>query len=546
MAKPSAASPHYDPDAQLLQVTAHGTGYHSTVRDGTTVHPLRESAGHALTLLHRTDSEDHAVAAAILRRLIALQDTDPASPTCGLWSYYLEEPLTRMSPPDWNWADFIGARLVEIVTEHAAKLPEDVEAGCRAAIGHACGSIVRRNVQPGYTNIAVMGGVVTAIAGELLERTDLLDYGRTKLRQCVEHTQHHGSFNEYNSPTYTPLVVDEAERGLKLLHDADARASLMWLADHAWALIAEHFHPATQQWAGPHSRAYHDRLTPPQCRWLADHVGLAIGGREPANDPDAVGPRPDLRERFARLPHSPLTVTRRFIKHKHDRTLDVVGTTWLTDDVCLGTINHGMCWTQARPLLGYWRDGAGGVAVLRLRFWLDGRDFSSAFVHIAQRDGHALAAVQLRPGHGNWHPTLDRPADGVFRASRLTVRIELAAADARVEPAPHGCVLAAGRTHARIVTADDCRDIDGKPMPWITAHDQRDGQPVASFEGVYCEGPPRSFAIPVWTAPFAVLGLVVTADATDLPPPRRVAAGFAWDTTDPLSLTLPSSMLPPP
>src|SRR4030095_16033419 len=33
------------------------------------------------------------------------------------------------------------------------------------------------------------------------------------------------------------------------------------LLDMAWRMAAEHFHPATKQWAGPHSRSYSTLLT---------------------------------------------------------------------------------------------------------------------------------------------------------------------------------------------------------------------------------------------------------------------------------------------
>ena len=79
------------------------------------------------------------------------------------------------------------------------------------ALCGAAQSIFRRNVQPDYTNIAVMGAVVCAAAGEILDAAWLLDYGRRRLAACVAHTEYHGGFNEFNSPTYTVVAVQECQ-----------------------------------------------------------------------------------------------------------------------------------------------------------------------------------------------------------------------------------------------------------------------------------------------------------------------------------------------
>ena len=69
-----------------------------------------------------------------------------------------------MSPPDWNWADFCGTRLIEIAMSHRDRLPEELARRLDAGIKHACRSIMRRDVKPGYTNISLMG--THCVAGE--------------------------------------------------------------------------------------------------------------------------------------------------------------------------------------------------------------------------------------------------------------------------------------------------------------------------------------------------------------------------------------------
>ena len=177
---------------RMLGVSWKGPDYHTRVSRGAWVHPTRESLDYALALLQGDGTER---AAAVVRTVLALQDVDPTSKTYGIWPWFLEEPLTEMDPPDWNWADFCGARLAQVLVEHARALPGDLIRDTRTGLGHAAASIFRRNVGPAYTNIAVMGAGVTLAAGELLDEPRLSDYGRRRLRNIVEHTEYHGGFN---------------------------------------------------------------------------------------------------------------------------------------------------------------------------------------------------------------------------------------------------------------------------------------------------------------------------------------------------------------
>ena len=62
----------------------------------------------------------------ILRTVISLQDRNPDSRTYGIWSWFAEEPLDKMSPPDWNWADFCGTQLLQVAIDHKDRLPADL------------------------------------------------------------------------------------------------------------------------------------------------------------------------------------------------------------------------------------------------------------------------------------------------------------------------------------------------------------------------------------------------------------------------------------
>ena len=132
----------YDPAACMIRRPFSSPGYHTTLTGGT-VHPTRDSLQYALALLDSGEPARLERAAAVLEKVISLQDQDPASRTYGIWSWFLEEPLETMAPPDWNWADFCGALLLQVARDHGDRLSEKLRAEVRASCLHAAHSIKR-------------------------------------------------------------------------------------------------------------------------------------------------------------------------------------------------------------------------------------------------------------------------------------------------------------------------------------------------------------------------------------------------------------------
>jgi len=543
----------YSPEHHMLGSRLKSAGYHTTIPDGTRVHSTRASLDYALALLAAREASCTERAGKIVRKVLALQDTAPTSRTYGIWPYFLEEPLADMSPPDWNWADFCGALLLMMLTDHADSLPPDLAADMRRSLGHAAWSVFRRNVGPGYTNIAVMGAGVALAAGELLGEPRLVDYGRRRLAVLAAHTEHHGGFTEYNSPCYTMVALRECERVLQLARDEAARADAETLRRVAWGTIAEHFHPATGQWAGPHSRTYSDLLGERAARYLAAQTGVAIGVVQPADargDYHGAQPLPcppELVDRFRRLGEDPLTIRRRLFRAA-DEAGSVWGTTWLARAACLGSVSCDSLWTQRRGLIAYWLAPGAPAAVLRLRFLHDGRDFASACVRNVQRDNRVLSLVGLLTNYGDWHIHLDRPADGCFPAEDFRLRYELTAPDARIAALGDGRYeLAAGGFRAVVHTAPG--RFGGCDVTWETHEEAH----KACLDAECYHGPRRTF-------PIASLGEAFIASALELlaadhppsaapltlaqPSPHTVRA--AWALPQPILLEAPSQPGPYP
>lgn len=468
---------NFNTELSLPTTICASPGYHTKIADGTPIHSTRLALDYALLLLKDGSPASIDRAIAVISAVLKHQDTDPCSKTFGIWPWFADEPLDKMSPPDWNWADFCGAIIAEILISHADKLPAILVENMKGSLLDAALSIFRRNVGPDYTNIAIMGAGVCVIAGQILQDKLLARYGKRRLERFIEYTKAQGGFNEYNSPTYTVVVIEEAERILRLATNPEARQLAETIFNLAWTVVAEHYHPATGQWAGPHSRAYSNMLSQATAAKLALATGFAIGTVTPKEAEKIIIEKPlpcpeELKEAFD--PDNPKaeTVVRRFRLGATAAT-SVIGTTWFNNDVCLGSINHDNAWTQRHPVIGYWPSKQKGTpAILRVRFIHDGRDFASAFFRTVQKENAVLTGVTFLTNKGDFHDHLDHPQGAIFTATDFRLRVELTAPDAHViENHQQICGLRSGSWYANIHCLDGF--FNGKPIRWESG--QADG-----------------------------------------------------------------------
>ena len=417
----------YDPAQKMIRRPFSSPGYHTTLKGGY-VHPTRDSLGYALALLDSGEPQRLERACDILRRVIALQDQDPKSRTYGIWSWFMEEPLDKMSPPDWNWADFCGVRLLAVAIDHGRRLNDDLRRKVRQSIIHAARSIKRRNVGPGYTNIAIMGTYMTLVTGELFDDAELFDYGKGRLKRFCDYTFEQGSFSEYNSPTYTVVAIEEIARMLRDVRDADARKLIAELNRFAWRHLARRFHPPSRQWSGPHSRCYRTLLGGTTLAFIQRATAGRVSFVPEAKAWESLDAHrlraecpPDLFDYFTQLTEPRLEVET--FKKGGKSGPDTVGTTWLTPEFSLGTVNIGDLWNQRRPVVAYWQTDAGPAAV-RIRCLHDGYDYSSASIFAVQDKADVLGAVVFATDRGDTHISLDRIKNAAIAAKDLRVRLQ--------------------------------------------------------------------------------------------------------------------------
>ncbi len=488
------AESRYDAQCQMLGAQFHGPGYHSRVPEGTWTHATRESADYAIALLESGTEANRRRACLVIARILSLQERNSTAGTYGIWPWLLEESLAEMSPPDWNWADFIGARLVQILVQYGPDLPDSLRHDTRIALEHAAWSIFRRNVQSNYTNIAIMGAGVTVAAGEILAVPLLVDYGRRRLANMVAYVQDQGNFNEYNSPTYTTVAIHETERILQLVQDSASRAAAEWIRNFAWQTTLAHFHSQTCQWAPPHARAYHDHLPPETAAYLSTATGLRIPTHDGGVAPMSWSPIKHLSapasavEQCRLRPTTDIVLKERFIRREPEVDSSYA-TTWMTEKACFGSMNRSTFWTQHRPLQGYFWTPTDAAVVLRVRALHDGRDFCALSCRNMQEANRVLTVFNLSRNTGDYHPSLDRPGNGSFRVQDLRIRYWLSGKDVTVQRVDNETVHFAAGTWKIVIHGNREGSFGGRSIRWEIG-EQKD---QVWFDAVLYAGEPMDF-----------------------------------------------------
>ncbi len=417
----------YDATEKMVFVPLASPGYHTKITSGF-VHPTRESIYYAADLFEVIDVEPGAQVRAedILRRVIALQDQDPLSKTYGIWSWYLEEPLAEMNPPDWNWADFLSHPMLDIVRRHSDRLSADVAGLLRESILHATRSIKRRDVVLGYTNIAAKGTFSTLAAGELYGDDELFEYGLERLSKFHKYIIERGSFDEYNSPTYTLVTMLALWRIASQVQNAEAKHLGAELHKMAWQELASHFHAPTRQWAGPHSRCYSTLLSETTLLLIhrgtlgAANLGIEDEGLEPRAKREGIPQCPDDLISLFTVLSEPRSIVKTLVRGE----LDIIGTTYLHPKFALSNASVDNFWNQRRALLAYWGD-ADKPAYLHVRVLRDGYDLAAAQSFTVQKENRLVSLIMLTTDGGYTHPYFDLIQDGIFEASAFRVRFEL-------------------------------------------------------------------------------------------------------------------------
>ena len=111
-----------------------------------------------------------------------------------------------------------------------------------------------------------LGAYCTLVCGgEMAGEAWAPELGARRLRRMLDRIGEHRSvkyrqaeMSEYNSLTYTALSLCFLALIAEYAVHAEARLLALRLEQGLWTDVAMHFHPPSQQFAGPHSRSYHE------------------------------------------------------------------------------------------------------------------------------------------------------------------------------------------------------------------------------------------------------------------------------------------------
>jgi hypothetical protein len=497
--------------------------YHTALKKDANpyVHCTYSSAAYALDLLESALPDYTERAAEILWVILQLQDKRQDSPTYGIWSYYYEEHLDQMEAPDWNYADFIGKKLVLALKHHGDRLNEVLRQGLSEAIGRACQAIIKRDVGPSYTNIAAMGAFVTLVGGEVIRQETFVQYGRNRLQRLYDYTMRLGTFVEFNSPCYTPITIEELHHIHQDTKDSISINLTERLLHIAWKMMAERYHPSTKEWAGPHSRSYSPMLSKGSLGY-----DLLINVSENYPDPRALRCPDELlpyfsseEERYLRCP----------IFDEDEAGYQSYATTYLHEAYCLGSFSKDMMWNQRRNLIAY-VDNYGKAAYVQLRFLKDGMDFSSAVFTGVQDKSDIVFGINMALDFGDWHPVLD-PVNGVFEAEDLRIRIEIGGYIEGVDyfssnKLDYDAAVAIGGQTVRVKQLSAISDME-VPRIAITRSEQ---EGTLGIDYIIYEGPRKEFNFHQWNQAAWVFMFTLSARVEELQTGSEYNDGllYAW------------------
>jgi hypothetical protein len=434
---------NYDPEEKMLKSPFGSPGYHTTLTGGF-VHSTVAALTYAVALFDSGVPEYIGRAKEIVTKVAGLQDKDLASKTYGIWSWFLEEPLDRMSPPDWNWADFCGKQILQILKDHREHLSAEEFEYLKTTVYHAGKSIIRRDMGPHYTNIAIMGTYVTHLAGELLDFPEILAYAKERLANFLAYSKKNNNFTEYNSPTYTLLAAEDLGRMYRDVKDEESRKQVYELLQICWRTILIHQHYPTRQWAAPHRRNYTELLRPEtqvklqralkgkidyiDKTQMREHFGIDTA-RIDLECPDEF-----IRD-YLQLGGERI-IFERFAGDKQDKTYKgkaastgniddaEISFTYLNDNFCLGSCYKDTTWNQKRNQVLYFGTGDSPFC-FRPTLLHDFYDYSSGVLISVQHRGLSAGALGFSTNSGDTHCNLDMVKDATISLADLRLRFSL-------------------------------------------------------------------------------------------------------------------------
>lgn len=261
---------NFNPQTKMLaKVTENGV-----------FHETRAGASLAARLVANGTPQDLELAEKILPVVLDCQERRFGSdgkpdPHFGNFMWMIEDDVVF----DLNAVEFNLEHLIPMMISYRERLKPDTQERVIEAIRLGLEEIERLDVLIVYSNIALLDIVNTCLGGELLGDRLLAERGYAKLAAWMALTDQNGTTYEYNSPTYTAVVIRALHRLGQYVQDESTRVRARTALARLGLSAALHIHPGTGRWAGPHSRIYHPSVlceTPPEVELVREWINSGV------------------------------------------------------------------------------------------------------------------------------------------------------------------------------------------------------------------------------------------------------------------------------
>jgi hypothetical protein len=222
---------------------------------------VRSTAWYALGLLLRNAQDDAARGVRAIESVLASQYDSPGAPYHGTFRRSPNERPAGAHAVVWrdydpNWREFIGTALALVLLEYESRLPAPLTSRIEAVLRTAVVGTLARDLDPSYSNIALMSAFLRGFAGHRFGETAWLDDGQRLVDGILRRFRASRALDEYNAPTY--YGVDLYALGLwrKYGWSREVRQAGAELEAGLWREIARFYHAGLRNLAGPYDRSY--------------------------------------------------------------------------------------------------------------------------------------------------------------------------------------------------------------------------------------------------------------------------------------------------
>ncbi len=226
-----------------------------------TRYDIRGTARYALGLLLRNQHDDSGRAVLALESVLAHQIIAPGLASHGTFARMPEEMQQPENPQVWsdydpNWREFIGTTLFLILDTFSDELPPDLVARIEDTLRIVVETSVAREVDPSYTNIALLSAYLCNYAGNYFNEASWSDYGEKLGSALFKIYQETETFEEYNSPTYYSVDLIALAYWRSYAPSARLREYGEIMEKGLWKQIGDFYHAGLKNMSGPYVRAY--------------------------------------------------------------------------------------------------------------------------------------------------------------------------------------------------------------------------------------------------------------------------------------------------